>query len=165
MNCYIYVVTISLKAGFVSSINKCEIHWGRTHVCAHAHTDIKLSGFQVASEPYQLTDPGCWWSSVEGLVWPAQQIPLAVNLSFLDQNCYFYFEVTPQLSSWGWVDPVPELLLLRKSGSAGNRTRDTNGKVNFFKFLFRIKNSLLCLTHLKNIPNNGVHLIKDISLM
>jgi hypothetical protein len=28
------------------------------------------------------------------------------------------------LSSRGWVDPVPDPLLLRKSGSAGNRTRD-----------------------------------------
>jgi hypothetical protein len=29
-----------------------------------------------------------------------------------------------QLSSRGWVDSVPSPLLLRKSGSAGNRTRD-----------------------------------------
>jgi len=28
------------------------------------------------------------------------------------------------LTSRGWVDPVPDPLLLRKSGSAGNRTRD-----------------------------------------
>jgi hypothetical protein len=30
-----------------------------------------------------------------------------------------------QLYSRGWVDPVPDPLLLRKSGSAGNRTRAT----------------------------------------
>jgi hypothetical protein len=28
------------------------------------------------------------------------------------------------LYSWGWVDSVPDRLLLRKCGSAGNRTRD-----------------------------------------
>ena len=28
------------------------------------------------------------------------------------------------MTSRGWVDPVPDPLLLRKSGSAGNRTRD-----------------------------------------
>jgi hypothetical protein len=33
-------------------------------------------------------------------------------------------QVVPQLSSRGWVDPVPDSLLLKKLGSAGNRTRD-----------------------------------------
>jgi hypothetical protein len=35
-----------------------------------------------------------------------------------------FFQVPPHLSSWGWVDPVSDPLLFRKSGSAGNRTRD-----------------------------------------
>jgi hypothetical protein len=47
----------------------------------------------------------------------------AVNLGFLDLSRYFFFLVSPHLSSRGWVDPVPDPLLLRKSGSAGNRTR------------------------------------------
>jgi hypothetical protein len=37
---------------------------------------------------------------------------------------YFSIQVAPQLSSRDWVDPVPDPLLLTKSGSAGNRTRD-----------------------------------------
>jgi hypothetical protein len=45
-------------------------------------------------------------------------------LGFLDRSRYFFFQVAPQLYSQGWVDPVPDPLLLRKSGSAGNRTRD-----------------------------------------
>jgi hypothetical protein len=49
--------------------------------------------------------------------------PMAVNLGFLDRSRYYFYHVIPQLSSWGWVDPVPDPLLLRKSGSAGNRTR------------------------------------------
>jgi hypothetical protein len=45
-------------------------------------------------------------------------------LGFVDRSRYFFFQVAPQLYSRGWIDPVPEPLLLRKSGSAGNRTRD-----------------------------------------
>jgi hypothetical protein len=44
-------------------------------------------------------------------------------LGFLERGRYFFFQVAPQLYSRGRVDPVPDPLLLRKSGSAGNRTR------------------------------------------
>jgi hypothetical protein len=44
-------------------------------------------------------------------------------LGFLDRSCYSFFQIAPQLYSRGWVDPVPEPLLLRKSVSAGNQTR------------------------------------------
>jgi hypothetical protein len=54
--------------------------------------------------------------------------PYGRNLDVLDRRCNFLFEVAPQLYSRGWVDPVPDALLLRKSGSAGNRTR-TSGSV------------------------------------
>ena len=36
----------------------------------------------------------------------------------------FFIQVAPQLTSRGWVDPVPDPRLLRKSGSAGDRTRN-----------------------------------------
>jgi hypothetical protein len=45
-------------------------------------------------------------------------------LGFLDRSRYYFFQVAPQLYSRGWVDPVPDPLLLRKSGSSGNRPRD-----------------------------------------
>jgi hypothetical protein len=45
-------------------------------------------------------------------------------LGFLDRSRYYSFQVAPQLYSRGWVDPVPDPLLLKKSGSGGNRTRD-----------------------------------------
>jgi hypothetical protein len=61
---------------------------------------------------------------VECVAWWAQRIPTFVNLGFLDRNRYFFIQVTHQLSSRVWVDPVPHPLLLRKSGRAGNRTRD-----------------------------------------
>jgi hypothetical protein len=35
----------------------------------------------------------------------------------------FSFQVAPQLYSRGWMDPVPDPMPLRKSGSEGNRTR------------------------------------------
>jgi hypothetical protein len=49
--------------------------------------------------------------------------PYGRILAFLDRSRYFFFQVAPQLYSRGWVDPVPGPLLLRKSGSAANRTR------------------------------------------
>jgi hypothetical protein len=54
--------------------------------------------------------------------------PLGRDLGFLDRSRYFFFQVAPQLYSRGWVDPVPDPLLLRKCGSAGNQTR-TSGSV------------------------------------
>jgi hypothetical protein len=48
--------------------------------------------------------------------------PYGRILGFLDQSRYFFFQVAPQLYTRGWVDPVPEPLLLRKFGRAGNRT-------------------------------------------
>jgi hypothetical protein len=47
-----------------------------------------------------------------------------VNFSFIDRSLYFFFQVSPHLSSRGWVDPVPDPLLRRKFGSAVNRTHD-----------------------------------------
>jgi hypothetical protein len=43
---------------------------------------------------------------------------------FLDRSRYFFFQVPPKLCLRGWVDPIPDPLLLIKSGSTGNRTRD-----------------------------------------
>jgi hypothetical protein len=51
-------------------------------------------------------------------------------LGFLDRTRYYFFQVAVRLYSRGWVDPVPDPLLLRKSGSAGNRNRTrTSGSV------------------------------------
>jgi hypothetical protein len=49
--------------------------------------------------------------------------PYGRILGFLDRSRYFFFRVAPQLYSRGWVEPVPDPLLLRKCGSAGNRTQ------------------------------------------
>jgi hypothetical protein len=49
-------------------------------------------------------------------------------LRFIDQSRYCFFPVAAQLYSRGWVDQVPNPLLQRESGSAGNQTR-TSGSV------------------------------------
>jgi hypothetical protein len=54
--------------------------------------------------------------------------PYGRILGFLDRTRYLFFQAAPQLYSRGWVDLVPDSLLLRKSGSAGNRNR-TPGSV------------------------------------
>jgi hypothetical protein len=56
---------------------------------------------------------------IEGATWSAWRIPYCRILGFLDRSRYryVYFQVAPQLYSWGWVDPVPDPLLLRKFGS------------------------------------------------
>jgi hypothetical protein len=92
-------------------------------------TNNKLHNLQQASELFWKSGRG--WSAklvsilrVEGVAWSAQRIPTAVNFGVLDRCSYFFIPVALQLSSRGWVGPVPDTLLVRQSGSAGNRTRD-----------------------------------------
>jgi hypothetical protein len=49
--------------------------------------------------------------------------PYGRILGFLDRIQYIFFQAAPQLYSRGWVDPAPDPLHLRISGSAGNRIR------------------------------------------
>jgi hypothetical protein len=49
--------------------------------------------------------------------------PYSRILGFLERSRYYFFQVDPQSFSRGWVDPVPDPLLLRKSGSAGIEPR------------------------------------------
>jgi hypothetical protein len=79
-------------------------------------TSMPWVGFELKLVP-TLANRGC------RVVSPTKS-PTAVNFGFLDRSCYFSSQVATQLSSRGWVDPVPDPLLLRKSGSAWNRTRD-----------------------------------------
>jgi hypothetical protein len=54
--------------------------------------------------------------------------PHGYILGFVDRSRYFLFQVAPRLYSRGRIDLVPDPLLLRKSGSAENRTR-TSGSL------------------------------------
>jgi hypothetical protein len=75
--------------------------------------DRRLTAMLVASFAYRL----CHVVSVTD--------PYGRILGFLDRSRYLFFQVAPQLYSRGWVGPVPDPLLLRKSSSAGNWTRSS----------------------------------------
>jgi hypothetical protein len=60
---------------------------------------------------------------VEGVAWSARWIPTAVFSVFYVGAANFSFQVAPQLCSRGRANPVPDPLLRRKSGSAGNLIR------------------------------------------
>jgi hypothetical protein len=75
-----------------------ELYW---------HSDRRLSAKLVPT----FADRGCHVVSVTD--------PYVRILGFLDRSRHYFFQVAPQLYSRGWVDPVPDPVLLRKSGSAG----------------------------------------------
>jgi hypothetical protein len=83
--------------------------------------------------------------------------PRPLELGFPDRSRYFSIQVAPQLSSRGWVDPVPDPLIFRRSGSAGNRTRDLWICLNFLKTTEDILalNYFLVLTR-RSQGNNGL---------
>jgi hypothetical protein len=87
------------------------------------------SGLQSGSELYWLSDSRLPAKLVPTFVDRRCRMVSATNLQgrvlgSLDWSCYFFFQAAPQLYSRVWVDPVPDSLLLRKFGSAGNRTLD-----------------------------------------
>jgi hypothetical protein len=115
--------------------------WGHPHdlwtitgcICQFQCTNKQTPWPESASELYRLGDRrlsaklvptfAVWGHHVVSVTDPHCRI-----LAFLHRSCYFFFQVPPHLYSWGWVDPVPDPLLHRKSGSAGNRTQ-TSGCV------------------------------------
>jgi hypothetical protein len=94
---------------FLQKVCQLSIHWGGGGLC----------GLSPRAN-YTFADRECHMVSVMD--------PYGRILGFLDRSCYFFFQVALQLHSQGWVDPIPDPLHLRKSGSAGNRTW-TSGSV------------------------------------
>jgi hypothetical protein len=100
----------------------CWQSLGKELVCLSPLANYTYRGTAACRRSY------CQLMRIEGVIWSAQRDPHGRNLGSLDRSRYFSFQVAPQLYSRGWVDPVPDPLLLRKSGIAGNRTR-TSGSV------------------------------------
>jgi hypothetical protein len=98
------------------SIQKKQTPWPESASELYRQSDRRLSATLVLT----FADRGYHVVSVTD--------PYCSILRFLDRSRYFFFQIALQLYSWGWVDPVPNPLLLRKSGSAGNRTW-TSGSV------------------------------------
>jgi hypothetical protein len=90
---------------------KLKSPWPESASELYRLSDRRLSAKLVPT----FADIGCHVASVTD--------PCGRNLGFLNRSRYFFFQVAPHLYSRGWVDPVPDPLLLRKSGSAKNRTR------------------------------------------
>jgi hypothetical protein len=63
----------------------------------------------------------CQLLRIESATWSAWRIPMGV-FSVSRQEPLLFYQVAPELYSWGWVDPVPDPLPFFCS-SAGNRTR------------------------------------------
>jgi hypothetical protein len=82
----------------------------------------------AASELYRTSDRRLSGKLVptfleRGVVCSALRIPFGRNVGFLDRSRYFFFQIAHYLYSRGWMDPFPDLLLLRKFGSTENGTR------------------------------------------
>jgi hypothetical protein len=84
--------------------------------------------------------------------------PYGHILVFLDRSHYFFFRVATQLYSRGWVDPVPDSLLLRKSGITGNWTQ-TSGSIWYI-----ILHPLCGLQHCSWTGQQRVHHFQQIFL-
>jgi hypothetical protein len=102
----------------------------RSDLTAASPSKLKVTELRCFSPQVNYTDRAnaacrqCQLLRIQSVAWSAQRISTAVNLGFLVRSRYLSIQVAPHLYSRGWVDPVPDPLLHRKSGSAGNRTRD-----------------------------------------
>jgi hypothetical protein len=109
--------------------DRCGTETSGEYIRSYLWKCKKIRGYWSTSELYQPIDRRGRWSScrllrVKGFEWSVLRIPTVVNLGFLDLSRYIFIQVVTQIISRGWVDPVSDPLLLWKSGSAGNRTRN-----------------------------------------
>jgi hypothetical protein len=97
------------KDRYMHKLKRNQTPWPESASELYRPSDRRLSANLVPT----FADRGCHVVSVAD--------PYVNILGFLDRSRYFFFEVAPKLYSRGWVDPVPDSVHLRKSGSAGNR--------------------------------------------
>jgi hypothetical protein len=91
--------------------------------------DIQLKKLHGLSPRANYTDrataatrrSGCQLLRIEGATWSAWSLRPYSRIS--RKEPLLFYKVAPQLYSRGWVDPVPDRLLLFFFDSAGNRTR------------------------------------------
>jgi hypothetical protein len=114
---FIPYLNIPLSCSFSHKVDYFSLVRSKENIF-HMHSMTYLSSDRRLSAKLMPTfaDRGCHVVSAANLH--------GLNFDFLDRSRYYFFQVSPQMSSRGWVDPVPDSLLLRKSGSTGNRIRD-----------------------------------------
>jgi hypothetical protein len=106
-----YVAFVKLQKWYVLRLSKKKTQWPESASELYRPSDRRFSAklmptFAVREcHVVSSTDPCCR------------------IIGFLYRSRYFFFQIAPQLYSRGWVDAVPDSLLVKKSGSAGNRTR------------------------------------------
>jgi hypothetical protein len=111
---------------------RCQLKmssWTMYRVATRYRVQEDICGFQSASELFRLSylpwlanfsADFCGYRGVTS----AMALPHGRWSRCSRLEPLLFFQVAPHLSSWGWVDPVPDTLLIRKSISAGNRTCD-----------------------------------------
>jgi hypothetical protein len=110
------------QRGFCPVSEPCSLAWILKTPWPESTSELCLPSDRRLSSKLVPTfaDRGCHVGSAED--------PLQSYSRISRPEPLFFFQVAPQLYSRVWVDPVPGPLLLRKSGSASNRTR-TSGSV------------------------------------
>jgi hypothetical protein len=117
-----HFIRLEIKIIYCLSVIACSRrHFIKTPWCKSASELYRPSDHRLSVKLVpNFADTGCDVVSVTH--------PYGHILGFVYRSSYFFFQVAPQLYSRGWIDPIPDPLLLRKSGSTGNRTR-TSGSV------------------------------------
>ena len=79
-------------------------------------TEVKKKNKSVALQLWRAkTDwSGCCQMAVKGALWLAKHLSLNLTFSFLSQSSLLLISSGNQLSSRGWVDPIPDPILPEK---------------------------------------------------
>jgi hypothetical protein len=147
------------KVGFPPNYkNNKQTPWPQSAIELNQPSDRRLLAKLVPT----FADRGCQVVSTTD--------PYGLILAFLNRCCYFFFQEAPQLYSRGYVDPVPDPLVLRKSSNAGNRTwtygsaarnsdHYTTEAVYFLLHnIYKLNSCLTGITiHLRSVARNSDH--------
>jgi hypothetical protein len=121
----------SVEATYILQLNTTLKREGTKWTNAVTYKNWKKKRLRGLSPRANYTERATSWLSaklvltlrIEGETWVSVTGSYCRILGFPDRSRYFFFQAAPQLYSRGWVDPVPDPLLLRKCDTAGNRTR------------------------------------------
>jgi hypothetical protein len=123
-NCVFVFVFVSRAAD--TGYSSAEISSIQTEMRKHHKLKKKLNTVAwVRKELYRPSEDRLSARSVQTFAdWECYAVsvtdPYGGILGFLNRSLHFFFQAAPQLYSRGWLDPVPDPLLLRKSDRAGN---------------------------------------------
>ena len=82
--------------------------------CRTLYINIKIKSVALQPRRTKTDWKGCCQMTVQGALWLAKRLSLNFNFSFLNRISLPLIHVATQLSSRGWVDPVPDPILAEK---------------------------------------------------